>query len=64
MSDKFYNWLARKYGWGELTFSTLDEDFQETLVREYCSIAASYGTLGELNIGRKEEQHAQRNYDR
>lgn len=46
MSDKFYNWLARKYGWGELTFSTLDEDFQETLVREYCSIAASYGTLG------------------
>lgn len=36
MSSKFYNWLARKYGWGEETFDKLDEDFQETLVREFC----------------------------
>lgn len=42
MSDKFYNWLARKYGWGEETFSNLDEDFQNVLVREYSSIASSY----------------------
>ena len=42
MSDKFFDWLARKYGWSEETLSMLDEEFQETLVNEYCSIAASY----------------------
>lgn len=43
MNDKFYDWLARKYGWGEETFAELDEDFQEDLIAEFCSIAASYG---------------------
>lgn len=43
MSDIFYDWLARKYGWGEETFVELDEEFQEKLITEFCSIAASYG---------------------
>lgn len=42
MSDRFYNWLARKYGWGKETFSKLDEEFQEVLINEFSSIAASY----------------------
>lgn len=42
MSDRFFNWLARKYGWSEETFSKLDEDFRESLIREYASIVASY----------------------
>lgn len=42
MSERFYNWLARKYGWSDETFSELDEDFQNTLVKEFSSIAASY----------------------
>lgn len=41
--DRFYDWLARKYGWGEETFAELDEDFQESLIAQFCSIAASYG---------------------
>jgi len=43
MSEAFYNWLARKYGWGEETFQELNEEFQENLIREYASIRASYG---------------------
>ena len=42
MSDRFYNWTARKYGWGEETFAKLDEELQESLISEYASIAASY----------------------
>ena len=42
MSEAFYNWLARKYGWGEETFEALGEEFQEALIREYTSIRASY----------------------
>lgn len=43
MSDKFYDWLVRKYGWSDETFVELDEDFQEALINEFSSIAASYG---------------------
>ena len=42
MSEQFYNWLGRKYGWSEETFAELDEDFREVLIREYCSIVSSY----------------------
>lgn len=50
MSDAFYNWLRRKYGWGEETFLEIGEDdpeFAESLVKEYCSIAVSYGYVCE-----------------
>lgn len=43
MSDRFYAWLARKYGWSDETFAELGEDFQEKLIGEFSSIAASYG---------------------
>ena len=43
MSDIFYDWLARKYGWSDETFADLDEEFQEMLINEFSSIAASYG---------------------
>lgn len=43
MSDRFYDWLVRKYGWSDETFADLDEDFQEKLIGEFSSIAASYG---------------------
>lgn len=42
MSDRFIDWLARKYGWSDETFSELDEEFQNTLIYEYASIVASY----------------------
>ena len=42
MSEQFYNWLARKYGWSEETFEELDEEFQEVLICEYASIVSSY----------------------
>jgi hypothetical protein len=42
MSERFYNWLARKYGWSDETFGELDEDYQNTLISEFCSIAGSY----------------------
>ena len=43
MSDRFFDWLIRKYGWGREEWKEdLDEDFQEVLIREYASIAASY----------------------
>jgi len=42
MDERFYNWLTRKYGWGEETFKELDEEFREVLVREYSSIVSSY----------------------
>lgn len=42
MSDKFFEWLARKYGWSDETFVQLDQEFQDTLIREFASIAASY----------------------
>lgn len=42
MNERFFNWLTRKYGWSEDTFSELDEEFQESLIQEYCSIVASY----------------------
>lgn len=45
MSEKFYNWLCRKYGWGEAEFLEIernDPEFADSLFREYASIAASY----------------------
>lgn len=43
MSDKFFNWLIRKYGWGREEWENdLDEEFQEKLICEYASIIASY----------------------
>lgn len=45
MDERFYDWLARKYGFGKEYFEQLekeDSDFAESLIREYCSIAASY----------------------
>ena len=42
MSERFYNWLARKYGFDRSEFTELDEDFQESLLREYASIVMSY----------------------
>jgi len=42
MGERFYDWLTRKYGWGEETFKELDEEFREVLVREYSSIVSSY----------------------
>lgn len=39
MPDKFYDWLARKYGFWKSWFYEQDEEYQETLIREYCSIA-------------------------
>ena len=42
MSEKFYGWLVRKYGWDEETFWEQEEDFREKLVAEYASIAASF----------------------
>ena len=42
MSERCYNWLSRKYGWSDETFSELDEDFQNALISEFCSIAGSY----------------------
>lgn len=42
MEEKFYNWLARKYGYDKEMFSELDSEFQEVLISEYCSIVASY----------------------
>ena len=41
--ERFFNWLARKYGYDDEMFYKLDEDFQDILEREYASIAASYG---------------------
>ena len=43
IKDIFYNWLARKYGWGEETYRSLDEDFQDTLLQEFNEIRRSYG---------------------
>ena len=42
MSDRFYDWLSRKYGWSDETFLELDEEFQDALILEFSSIAASY----------------------
>lgn len=43
MSDKFFSWLIRKYGWGREEWENdLDEEFQEKLIREYVSIVTSY----------------------
>lgn len=42
MSERFFHWLARKYGWGAEAYNQFDEDFQESLYREYLSICASY----------------------
>lgn len=45
MSEKFFDWLARKYGFGKEYFEQLekdDPDFAELLIREYCSIASSF----------------------
>ena len=43
MNDRFFDWLIWKYGWGREGWEEdLDEDFQEVLVCEYASIAASY----------------------
>ena len=39
----FFDWLARKYGWGETTFCTFEEDFKTTLLNEYNEIRKSYG---------------------
>lgn len=42
MSEKFYNWLSRKYGFWPEKFEQLDKDFQESLINEYASIVCSY----------------------
>lgn len=42
MDERFYNWLARKYGFDRTQLPELDEEFQEVLIREYCSIVCSY----------------------
>lgn len=42
MSERFYAWLSRKYGFDREIFAGLDEDFQDVLVREYVSIVTSY----------------------
>lgn len=39
MSDKFFDWLSRKYGLWEAKFRELDDESRENLIREYCSIA-------------------------
>lgn len=43
MNDRFFDWLIRKYGWGREEWEEdPDEDFQEVLICEYASVAASY----------------------
>lgn len=47
MSEKFFDWIARKYGIWKEYFEQLEEDdpdFSESLVREFSSIASSYNT--------------------
>lgn len=39
----FFNWLIRKYGWGEERFAELEEDFQTSLLQEFNEIRKSYG---------------------
>lgn len=43
LKETFYNWLARKYGWGEETYKSLDEEFQDVLLQEFNEIRRSYG---------------------
>lgn len=45
IKDVFYNWLARKYGWGEETYKALDEEFQASLLQEFNEIRRSYGLV-------------------
>ena len=40
--EVFFNWLIRKYGWGEERFAELEEDFQISLLREFNEIRKSY----------------------
>lgn len=46
MSEGFYSWLRRKYGLGKKQYEKIEQDdhvFAKSLIREYGSIAASYG---------------------
>ena len=46
MSEGFYNWLCRKYGLSKKQYEEIkreDQGFADGLIREYGSIAASYG---------------------
>lgn len=39
----FFNWLIRKYGWGQEEFTDFEESFQNSLLEEFNDIRRSYG---------------------